>query len=862
MPPSFSRFAILFDSHFGRQVGAEMEDNSTDAIYSLDNHGFLSTCAQIDEKLASMNAQDKLPRWAREVALVARIETLESQVGPAKSECVPTNPTEDELCEKAMLNLLDAMNSADVGTSSDVNLLYSNLNRVKKIFSSKPTMSDVMLQVSEMYDYQKYFSRLKEEVAHTIRVEAESSFWDHMEELMDRMKANEDFSMKNINKLVAKLASQEAMIEERRKALQLQRDKVTEWTKRLHIRAENNTSSITERRDYMAGTQAIIDEKVEETQNRQEGANDDFVELRDMSTERIDGTEATIAQTHEDFTEAGISERKRAAEMTKLNMDLSDFFDAFVRDQTATKNALPQTVMERQDFIDVIRYEQSGSRTSVVSQMDELMEAGTAKKIRRHITDVQELMEYYDGGKAIVDKLEETSSATQVELVDITEVIDNFPKNVDALEKKMSNVRGQIKGLLKQVGSLMDGCKSTINDVHELYSIKDEVETMSQTIENRETRVKRVRAELSAIEQSITDNGNLLKEAFTEIKRQDDSAHEVLDKVRRDVMDELEKRSTSMDKEVSRIQAELDELTGQDNTQPETAVGPVTVHAERPASARDEGEGEGVLERQRRLDGQTQEAAGEMAAIFSQYGKECEKGNALNPLSAKLAEKVTVLCMSVSDLMASSSDIDLILSVLQSADASEVDNIANMRAAKLDLFLKSMVEFAREAGQFTPLQHEALNKFTTLVRRVLAMNMRKHEMVLVDNELEKQLFKELPRCLCCDRPLLRPNDGSEVSDTVIVKRGHFPSYGDTTREQGSHLVASVHGGDFKAPRRRPKKLGALSQASTGLGSSSMAGSHGESFLEQRENERYKLVAGFRMKQSASMSSIGQGSLLR
>jgi hypothetical protein len=180
----------------------------------------------------------------------------------------------------------------------------------------------------------------------------------------------------------------------------------------------------------------------------------------------------------------------------------------------------------------------------------------------------------------------------------------------------------------------------------------------------------------------------------------------------------------------------------------------------------------------------------------------------------------------------------------------------------VDLFIKDMQQYAREnEGGFSPLAHECLNKYSTLLRKVINMNMSKHEHILVDDELTAEQRKRIPKCLACDRPMPSEVRDHELTETMVIRRGNFPSFGDTTRDQGDHVRVSVDGGHFNSfdKKRVPKggKLASLSQATKGSDGPS-ASSGGSAFLSKREDEKYKLVAGFRMKQSQSMTSIGVG----
>jgi hypothetical protein len=250
-----------------------------------------------------------------------------------------------------------------------------------------------------------------------------------------------------------------------------------------------------------------------------------------------------------------------------------------------------------------------------------------------------------------------------------------------------------------------------------------------------------------------------------------------------------------------------------------------------------------------------------MAKIFESYYKYCEKENSIKALNRKDAEKTTILTMAVSDLMASSTDIDVLLKIVSSDEAGPADSIPHLRARKVDLFIKDMQQYARENEDgFSPLAHECLNKYSTLLRKVINMNMSKHEHILVDDELTAEQRKRIPKCLACDRPMPSEVRDHELTETIVIRRGNFPSFGDATRDQGDHVRVSVDGGDFNSfgKKRVPKggKLASLSQASKGGDGSSASG--GGTFLSKREDEKYKLVAGFRMKQSQSVSSIGVG----
>ena len=691
-----------------------------------------------------------------------------------------------------------------------------------------------------------------------------------MEATMDRMKGNEDFSMKNINKVNGKLQNQGSIIEGHRSKVSIQRDKVEGWVKQLALQSDKNKEKIADGRQYNTTTSALMDEKIGNAIFVQDAANEDFIEYRDSANERVDGAENIINQTAEEFVDAREQQRDRGDKMTAHTTGLGTFFDALVADHNHSKNELPQTVMERQDLMDVIAYEQTGARSSVDSYMQELKEAKTAEKIRQHEVDYKRLTDFYNDGDKTAKEMDVKASQCSSELATQVEVMDNFPKSIGVLDTKMATARKMIKALSDRVEKLLADCGATISDVHNLYSIKDDVETMLQTIENREQRVKRVRAELSAIEQSTIDNGNLLQEAFKEIKKQNQQASDLLEEVRKHVMGALQQKQDAMDSVVSKIQKELDDLTGEDaapETGPEQVKSAQVVTAAEASNNAAEDDGS-LSSRQAVLDQRTFAHAGDMARIFESYFKDCEKNNQIKPLNKKDAEKTTILSIAVGELMASSIDIDVVLKVASTDLGGPADSIPVLRAARMDQFIRDMQDQARINGDFTPLGHEALNKYSTLLRRVLQMNMNKHEHILVDDELTPEQRASMPRCLACDRPIASNVTDPDARDTVIVRRGHFPSFGDTTRDQGSHLTASVDGGDYNpypnAGKRRPKggRLASLgSQSSVASGAGGGTGSQMD-YLAAREEERYKLVAGFRMKQSQSMSSIGHGSQLR
>ena len=146
-------------------------------LVSVDIKGILQTLGQIDGHLLVLNEQDQPPKWARAAALEDRLDALEMESGFTKVLPDICGGPEDLVMIKAMEDLVDQGAALRVGSESDINLLYSNLSRIKKAFRSKPNQSEVTAVVDEMVEFRKHFSQQLSEVEHNIRMEAEQSFW-------------------------------------------------------------------------------------------------------------------------------------------------------------------------------------------------------------------------------------------------------------------------------------------------------------------------------------------------------------------------------------------------------------------------------------------------------------------------------------------------------------------------------------------------------------------------------------------------------------------------------------------------------------------------------------------------------------
>ena len=829
-------------------------------IHKIDMEALLQTLEQIETQLLLISPSF-VPPWASKTSLTNRLEALESKIIDLRTEEAlkgnNDNNFEQRALNKFAAGLFDQISSLRVIVDSEMNLLLSGLNRSDKLLRSRPSTTNMMKQIFLAHQSRIETQHILEDLKRIVSIEAEDEFWEMVDILMERLKSNEDVSVKAINKIVAKLDKHGNEIERLRQVVEntsRETERSSYESGKLYEKCLKTKEELIKKEEEM---RTEIEEIVEEANFALETSNENFIDFRDMTNEREQDMEETVEITTEDFKEERMLQGQRNSEMLQFMKDLTKEIQDLSANHRESNSEFPGLAKEKNEFMDEIRFGQIESRSSVESFVVKCKNVTLSAMYRAHDMQINKLNDQYENDETSLKENDIQLNEISSLLADQMRIMEVFPDHIDEIEKKTGTLSGELKDVENAMGSLTKVCNATISQVEDLNSIHEEAETLRATVIDRETRVKRVRAELSAIEQSVNDNSGLLKSIADEHAQMQRNAQNKLAQLRELLSSDLELKNKAIEERVRKIQREMDDLVGTSDQDDEITdeiggVGPgqgveshVRIDVNAPPTRQDE-----LLQRQHHN--------AEMVGVLCiEYQDKCERSNSTPFLDNQLSEKTAINAMMAVDIIAESADIDVMFEIAATPGVHiPAINIEALRSNKIDDFIDEVRTFVLQINNIRrskaverphgdhpdiiPIRHESMNKFLTLLRITLNMYMRKHEYILVEDDISPEELAKLPKCIACDRllPLSAEHQQArniKVQERPVIDTGNFPSFGSQYQNQGELMVAKASGGVYKKKIRKAK-TGKIEPIVTSVSMTSLHDDRGS----------YVLKSGFKM----------------
>lgn len=826
-----SLMTSLNTPHGEEEVNSSLVHSSDENrhIHKIDMEALLHTLEQIETQFLSISPTYVAP-WAAKTSLTTRLEALESKLMDLRTEEALQGGNASDLTERALhkftAELFDQISSLRVVIGSEINLVSSGLNRSDKLLRSRPSTTSMMKQIFLAHQSRIETEHILEDLRRIVSIEAEDEFWEMVDILMERLKSNEDFSVKAINKIVAKLDKHGNEIERLRQVVE-STTRETDFRSIESMKVFSQSLKLKEelikKEDEM---KTEIEEVVEEANFALETSNENFIDFRDMTNERVEDMEETVTLTTEEFKEERMLQGQRNSEMLQFMKDLTNEIQELLGKHRESNSDFPGLAKEKKEYMDEIRHGQMDSRSSVESFVSKCKDVTLSAMYRAHDLQINQFTDQYHNDEKFLKENDATLDEISQLLAEQIRIMEVFPEHIDTIEKGTASLSGELKDVESAMSSLTKVCNETITQVEDLNSIHEEAETLRATVTDRETRVKRVRAELSAIEQSVDDNTGLLKSIRDEQAQMQRDAQNKLSQLRELLNSDLESKNKAIEDAVRKIQRDMDDLVGtsdqdDDMTDEMGGGGPgggkeshIRIDVNAPPTRQDE-----LLQRQHHN-------AEMIGVLCIEYQDKCQRKNSTPFLDGELAEKTAINTMLAVDIMAESADIDVMYELAATPGMHiPATNIEALRSNKMDDFVDEVKEFVLQinklrrskAGEvqhgnhpdIIPIRHESMNKFLTLLRITLNMYMRKHEYVLVEEDILPEELAKLPKCIACDRLLPISDEhlqarNFDVQERPVVDSGNFPSFGSQFQNQGQLMVARANGGVYKKKVRKAK----------------------------------------------------------
>ena len=427
--------------------------------------------------------------------------------------------------------------------------------------------------------------------------------------------------------------------------------------------------------------------------------------------------------------------------------------------------------------------------------------AENEEKFHKQHTQVQDIEE----------KVKQTNIRTG-KLTKSVQGLDDLVKGIpDAINEQVVRIDATVadnERLTATVKELVESLKSAQEKFDKISALREEVAASVDLTAAADKTLKQVQSGFVQLSEVSTEQNKRIETIISTITLTQEQAHKRVEDVRLVVTDLLAEKQGEIEASVQNMRDKLDMLssTGENNSSvggDATGTKAVSRKAAAYAGAVPAGGrgGGGLATVTGSSEVMSSAAAEGRAVTVSQvdfisdlcinFEEIAVKKSHVMDIPPTMCEHITATAQSLTALIASSTDADMVSKVLRSApEEVEYDEelVARMRQEKISDFIADVARRLTDVNGAPGLvRFEARERFLKNLRRALQMCMSKHDQVLIVGSSKLGRIK-VPSCIACNRPLLEkvPHDAIPRHDDNFSK-SFVPYFGHGAAAEDSFL---------------------------------------------------------------------------